>query len=185
MKISIKEFLLINSILFVGLYYLAFLIEGWTSVYLFIAVGVIGVILIIATLFGIFRILTAKNKKILIGIGASILAIVIVTFQPIERIIEELKSPVVLYGYCEHTMTSLSLKLREDKSFEYNAGAFLSREMYHGSYSLSNDTITLYFKDTIPDNVNNKLILEKDWVYELGDTLEHTHAFKTTINNLK
>ena len=62
-----------------------------------------------------------------------------------------------------------SLKLRANNTFEYNAGTFLFKEMYYGFYNIVNDTLILNFDGLNPENINNKLTINKDWVIEISD----------------
>ncbi len=158
-------------------------IEGFAAVYLLMLVGVIGLTLI----FLIIR--EAIFKKNYVACGVGLLALCVVIFQPFERIVESLRSPVVAFGYCEHTVTTLSINLRKDKTFEYNAGAFLEREMYSGNYIVKNDTLILNFDAPKPLKLKDTLVFKKDsiykddWLFEVGKPQKnHLHNFKLTTN---
>jgi hypothetical protein len=172
----------ILSFSLIALFYIAMAIEGFVGVcLLIIAIGfAIGIICIV--LFnGISKIRNPNNNILwstLIGIGA----LCVVIFRPIEFLIEKLKSPIVFYGQCEHTVTMTSLVLRENQSFEYNAGGFLSNEMYYGTYKVNGDTLSLQFdSEEIP--LSDKLIHIKDGLIEFKNT-EHNHGFKESQNLL-
>ena len=180
-----NKLILISSGLFLALFYFSMWIEGWTGVLFLAITGLIGIIIIFLILYSLYK--TVINRKYIpsVYVLAPVLALLIVTFRPVEKIIEGFKSPVVLYGYCEHTVTGLSLKLRANNTFEYNAGAFLSKEMYYGFYNIKNDTLILNFDGLNPENIINKLIVNKDSVIEISDSLGHRHTFKTSLNKIK
>ncbi len=179
----IRTVIIVLSILLVGMSYLAFWIEGWACVFIFLGADVIGLFLIGFSICGIIIIFKNKNSGLITSLVIAVLAIFIVVFRPVEYIIEKLKSPVVLFAYCEHTVTNVSLKLRQDKTFEYNAGAFLSREIYHGYYNIIADTLVLNFNGNNNVNVRNKLLITDEEIIEIGDTTRHLHHFKITLNN--
>jgi hypothetical protein len=179
-----KTLIIFLSILLVGLTYLAYWIEGWTGAYLFMGAGLTAIVLIGFFVAGLVKMLKSKDKGLIVPLIIAVFAILIVVFRPLETLLEKLKSPVVLYGYCEHTVTALSIKLRQDRTFEYNAGAFLSREIYYGEYSLTGDTLKLNFNDNTPDNSKDKLLLKDSSVIEIGDTTKHRHHFRITYNDL-
>ena len=158
-------------------------IQGFEAVYLFMFVTVMGLTLIVL----VTRELFIKKNFIAFGIG--IFALCIVIFRPFEFISEALKSPIVVSGYCEHTVTTLSISLRKDKTFEYNAGAFLKKEMYYGNYYLKNDTLILNFDARKPEKLKDTLVFKKDsiykhdWLFEIGKTQKnHLHSFMLTTN---
>jgi len=183
--LTIKTTIILLSIFLIGLTYLAYWIEGWVGVYLLLAAGISGLVLIGFFISGLFKFFRVKEKGLLVSLTLAIFAFVTVLFRPVETIIEKFKSPVVLYGYCEHTVTGLSIKLRQDSSFEYNAGAFLSREMYYGQYAWTGDTLTLKFNDNVPENINDKLLLANNSLTEISSTTKHKHQFKISYNNTK
>lgn len=176
--------ILIFSLLVVGLKYLGLWIEGFTGMFLILFAGLTGLILLVLLGVCIVTIFKTRDVKLVIPFVIGLIAILITAFSPIEKLVEKLKSPVVLTGYCEHTVTAVSLILRQDKSFEYNAGAFLSKEMYYGNYQIKKDTLNLYFLDEKPVNVKNKLIFVDKGLLEIGDTIKHRHLFKITYNKL-
>lgn len=183
-KISIiKSGLVSLSILFSGFFYIAYWLEGWNGMFLFLAVGIIGFLLIGFFIFGLVTLFKTKKKELYFPLTIALIAIMIVVFRPIEFIIEELKSPVVLHGYCEHTVTEVSIRLRQDGTFEYNAGTFLSNKVYNGKYSLISDTIKLEFNNA-PDYINDRLLLTDFSLIEIGDTASHRHDFKIIYNEL-
>jgi len=177
--------IVILSLLLVGLKYLGIWLEGFMGMFLVLSAGIAGLILLALLLVRVVTLFKTRNKKLIISFATGIIAIFIVVFSPVEQLIDKLKSPVVLSGYCEHTVTAVSLILRLDKSFEYNAGAFLSKEMYYGDYGISGDTLTLNFINKHPENINNKLEFITNGLVEIGDTTSHRHFFKLTLNKLK
>ncbi len=170
---------IIISLIFLFLFYLALWIEGFSAVYLMLFIGIIGLALI-----GL--ILKEIVKKNYLASLIGIFALCIVIFRPIEYIVESLKSPIIVSGYCEHTMTSLSINLRKDKTFEYNAGAFLEKDEYFGSYYIKNDTIILNFEKPFPKDLKDTLIYKDNWLTEHGKRKqnEHNHNFKLTTNSI-
>lgn len=174
---------IILSLFFVFLFYLMLWIEGFEAVYLSMLVVVIGLTLIVLVIRELFF------KKNFIASGIGIVALCIVIFRPFEFISEALKSPVVASGYCEHTATTLSINLRKDRTFEYNAGAFLKREMYYGNYVIKKDTLILKFDGSKPEKLKDTLVFKKDsiykddWLFEIGKTKKnHLHNFKLNKN---
>lgn len=176
--------ILILSLLFVGLKYLGIWIEGFIGAIIILSAGIAGLLLVLLLIFKIITLLKTKNKMLFLSYFVGLAAIFIVIFEPFEQLTEKLKSPIVLYGYCEHTVTSVGLTLRQDKSFEYNAGAFLSKEMYYGVYRINKDTLILNFRDENPTNINNKLIFIDNGLLEIGDTIGHRHLFIITHDKL-
>lgn len=187
-KPKMKKFniTIVLSLFFVILFYLMLWIGGLAAFYLLMLVVLIGLTLLVL----VFRELFLKRNIVASGIG--IIAILIVIFKPFEFIVEALKSPVVVSGYCEHTMTSVSISLRKDKTFEYNAGAFLKKEMYYGNYNLKNDTLILNFDVPKLEKLKDTLVFKKDsiykdeWLFEIGKTqINHLHNFKLTTNLMR
>jgi len=166
-------------------FYLARWVEGWVGMFMFMGVVGFGITLIVASLVGLLRLVFKKDRTLILPLVTACLSYFVVVYQPIERITEKLKSPVSLYGYCDHAVTAASLKLRENGSFEYNAGAFLSREIYYGSYKVNADTVILNFEDPVPNNVNNMLLFSDEALIEIGDSTMHKHRFLTSVNNVK
>ncbi len=177
--------ILILSFVLVGLKYFGLWLEGFTGMFLVLAAGLTGLILLGLLVIRLVTIFKNRNKKLFIPFVIGSIAILIVVFAPFEKLVEKLKSPIVLSGYCEHTVTTVGLSLRQDKSFEYNAGAFLSKEIYYGNYNLSRDTLTLDFKNKNPENIHNRLVFINNGLQEIGDTSTHRHFFKITLNELK
>ena len=173
------------ALAFVGLKYLGLWVEGFIGMYILLVAGMTGLILLGLLVFRIVTIIKTRNRKLFIPFFIGIVAILMVIFEPIENLIEKLKSPIVLYSYCQHTVTSLSLRLRQDKSFEYNAGAFMSKELYYGSYLISGDSLTLNFGNKTPNHVKTKLIFIDNGLLEIGDTTAHRHFFKITFNEIR
>ncbi|MDP2234855.1 MAG: hypothetical protein Q8J88_00350 [Bacteroidales bacterium] len=177
--------ILILSLVLVTLKYLGLWVEGFTGMIIVLFAGLTGMILLWLLVVRIVTIFKARNKNLFIPFIIGIIAIWIVIFEPFENLKEKYKSPVVLSGYCEHTVTTVGLSLRQDKSFEYNAGAFLSKEIYYGNYNLSRDTLILNFKNKQPVNITKKLVFINNGLQEIGDTSTHRHFFKITLNKLK
>ncbi len=177
--------ILILSLVLVALKYLGLWVEGFTGMIIVLFAGLTGMILLWLLIVRIVTIFKARNKNLFIPFIIGIIAIWIVIFEPFENLKEKYKSPVVLSGYCEHTVTTVGLSLRQDKSFEYNAGAFLSKEIYYGNYNLSRDTLILNFKNKQPVNITKKLVFINNGLQEIGDTSTHRHFFKITLNKLK
>ena len=169
----------------IGLKYLALNIAGWTSVILIMIGLAILFFLTVLTAMQIIDIIKNKQFKLIFPVIFIILTLLFIYYEPIETLIEKTKSPVNLYGFCEHTVTATSIQLREDKTFEYNAGAFLKKEIYAGTYEISNDTIYLSFKPENFEVLNKKLMLKEEYLIEFGDSLHHRHKFALTVNNIK
>lgn len=177
----------ILSFLLLILKYAAFLIAGWTAVLLFViglAVFLVLSVLIIIHLVEIFRKRNYQFKSFITILLFFLIAFIII-YEPVEYYIEKSKSPVNLHGYCEHTVTMTSILCREDNTFEYNAGAFLDRDIYYGKYKVQNDTIFLSFSPDSCAYLNDTLLLSDDYLIEFGDLTRHRHRFKLTKNELK
>jgi hypothetical protein len=172
------------SLALIGLKYFGLWLEGFAGMFLVLFAALTGLILLGLLGVRIVTIFKIRNIKYFFPFVIGAIAIFIFVFSPFEKLIEKLKSPVVLSGYCEHTVTTVGLSLRQDKSFEYNAGAFMSKEMYYGNYQIIKDTLILNFGDKSPDNVKNKLIFADKGLLEIGDTTSHRHFFKIKYNKL-
>jgi hypothetical protein len=109
----------------------------------------------------------------------------IVIFQPIEQIIEKMKSPVIFSGTCEHTVTFVWILLREDKTFDYNAGGFLERIIYNGTYKIKDDSLFLKFKKKVSNNISDTLIIDQYGLKETTLRKKHQHFFKGQISKIK
>lgn len=181
---NLEKTILTLSLAHIGLKYLGLWLEGFTGMFLVLFAGLIGLILLGLLVVCIVTIFKTRNKKLFSPLVLGIMAIFVFVFAPIEKLIEKLKSPVVLTGYCEHTVTAVSLKLREDNSFEFNTGAFLSQEIIHGIYHLNMDTLYLNLEEKHQGKIKNKLIFTEQGLLEIGDTIAHRHIFKITNNNL-
>ena len=174
----------ILSLLLIVTFYLAFWFEGWIGALLLvvdIGFGITLLGLLTLRFIRFFRVESRTRqqfKPFLTGLAA----IGVVVFRPIEQINESLKSPVMISGYCEHTVTEVYFVFRRNKEFEYNAGAFIKKEMYYGTYKLNADTIHLSFNEAIPNNVNPTLLLDEYAFIEVGDTTRHRHYFKYIKN---
>ena len=167
--------------------YIAFSVEGFIGVYiLMFGIGVL-VVLSVLLLYYLFKLIISRNSiwKSYLPLVIGLLSIFIVTYSPIEKTIEYFRSPIVLSGYCEHTVTSVYLGLRGNGTFEHDPGYFLSSKTSSGTYIIKNDTIILKFINGL-DNIgtNDTLILSKDYFTELGNDSIHLHTFRITINHL-
>jgi hypothetical protein len=176
--------ILILSFVLIGLKYFGLWLEGFAGMFLVLFAALTGLTLLGLLVVLIVTIFKTKNIKFLFPFVIGTIAILIFVFSPFEKLKEKLKSPVVLSGYCEHTVTTVGLSLRLDKSFEYNAGAFMSEEIYYGNYQINKDTLILNFGDKNQGNLKNKLIFTDKGLLEIGDTTTHRHLFKITINKL-
>ena len=183
--ISTSIFILAPTI--VSVKYLAKWIGGGFAVYSFIF-GIIVLCLLLLALLSQIVLIIAKGLwglKNLIPIIITILCLWITLSNPLEWLIEKTKSPVILSGYCEHTVTTVSIKLRENSTCEYNAGAFLKNETYKGTDIIKNDSVILSFKGLNPDYVADTLIYNEELLIEVGDTTRHRHHFIITSNKIK
>jgi len=176
--------ILILSLVLIGLKYFGLWLEGFAGMFLVLFAALTGLILLGLLGVRIVTIFKTRNIKFFFPFVIGTIAILVFVFSPFEKFKEKLKSPVVLSGYCEHTVTTVGLSLRQDKSFEYNAGAFMSKEIYYGNYQINNDTLILNFGDKSPDNVKKKLIFADKGLLEIGDTSTHRHIFKIKYNKL-
>lgn len=176
---GLSAIIIFVSLLFIGLKYFGFWIEGFSGAFILLNTAVMGVSLFIMLL---ILIIQTKRKTFLISFFIGLIAIITVVFAPVEHVIEKLKSPIVLFGYCEHTVTVVSLTLRQDRSFEYNGGAFMKREMYYGNYQINDDTLVLSFAEKHPETIKEKLVFSEKGLLEIGDTIKHRHLFRISRN---
>ena len=182
---KLRTITIILAVLAIGLNIYFFLGSGFMVVLSGFILILIVISLIVLTIIGLVRIVNKSEKKSIAVVLIGIFSLSIVIFVPVGEIIESQKSPIVFKGWCEHTVTSTSLTLREDNSFEFDVGAFLSRELKLGTYSIKNDTIKLVFKEA-QTQINTTLYIEKEGVYELGrKPNEWREHFRTDINELK
>ena len=188
-QISTKKELiitLVSGIGFICLFYIGFIVASWIGMILILislifgaASGFVFLGLIINSIR--FKIYT---KKRIVNICIVGLSLFVVIFQPVEMIIEKVKSPVIFGGSCEHTVTSVWIVLREDKTFEYNAGALLDREMYYGKYEVLDSLIVLRFDNNKIVNTNDTLIMTNNGLEELNLKMKHHHIFRGKIDKL-
>jgi hypothetical protein len=174
----------------IGLRYSLY-IEGWTAVFLFAIGGITFFILTIFLIIWTIWIISTREitKKTLQPIIFGVIAMLITGFEPIGLIIEKLKSPIVLIGECEHTVTSVFITLRQNGTFEYNAGAFLETEEYNGQYKISGDSLLLDYDDNQINDLPTKMTFEKmgtkiKGLICSGDTTEHRHYFLLRVNEI-
>ena len=167
--------------------YLALWIGGGIAVFSFMFGIIVLILLVLAILSQIVLIVTKSLFRFnnFLPVIITILCLWITLSNPLEWLIEKMKSPVILYGYCEHTVTTVSIKLRENHTCEYNAGAFLQNEIYKGTYLIKNDSVILVFKGLNPNNIADTLIHNEKFLTEIGDTTRHRHQFKITTNKIK
>jgi hypothetical protein len=182
---KVSKSILILAVTLVVLKYYAFWLEGFSGMFIILLMVISGFILLGLLLYQTVVFFKTRDKKLLISLFIGIIATLVVVFEPVENLIEKFKSPVVLTGYCEHTVTFVSLTLRQDKTFEYNAGAFLSREMYYGNYKITGDTLALDFGANQPAYLKNKLIFKEKGLQEIEASNGHRHFFKLVLNELK
>ena len=184
---SIRTIIVILSMTLIGLRYSLY-IEGWIAAILFAIGGFIFFILVTFLIIWTICIVWTREltRKNILPIVLGVVAILISIFEPIELITERLKSRIVLFGECEHTMTNVFIALREDGTFEYNAGAFLENEEYQGEYRITGDSLLLNYEGNQIKDLPTKMIFEKNGAKTKGlicsgDTTEHRHYFILTI----
>ena len=178
----------ILSILTLVLYFLTFyILEGWITVFILMA-GVIAFALTSICIILLFtRNILKRNHSIgnYIPIFIFLVVILVIFFKPVDRLIEYSKSPIILHGYCEHTVTTVSLTLRADRTFEYYPGAFLSHDIGIGTYKIESDSIFLFFDaESEAITVNDTLVFDDNNIYEIGNDTTHLHIFEITVNEL-
>ncbi|RZJ67751.1 MAG: hypothetical protein EOO50_04025 [Flavobacterium sp.] len=178
------------SILLIGCKYFAIFIDGFEAVFIFLLAVFFGFLLCCFALFGAIRLVFHKEARFIYPTAAAVFVIIFAVFEPIEYVVEKMKSPPVFAGYCEHTVTAVWILMRADKTFEYGPGSFLTNDTRFGTYSRANDTIFLHFKDSVPKHAKTELIFKKAYdgsryLGEVGDTTKHLHGFKITLDKLK
>jgi len=188
-QISTKKELIItlfSGVGFICLFYIGFVVASWIGMILILISLIFGLASGLVFLGLIVNSIRYKiyTKKRFINVCIVGLSLFIVIFQPIEMIIEKVKSPVIFGGSCEHTVTTVWIVLRQDKTFEYNAGAFLDREMYYGKYEVMDSLIVLRFDNNKNVNTNDTLIITGNGLEELNLKIKHHHIFKGKINKI-
>ncbi len=185
---SIQTAIIVLSITLIGLRYSLY-IGGWIAAFLFAIGGYIFFILVTFLIIWTICFVWTKEltRKNILSIVIGVVAILISIFEPIELVAEGLKSRIVLFGECEHSMTSVFIALREDGTFEYNAGAFLKKEEYIGEYRITGDSLILNYEGNQIKDLPTKMVFEKNGAKTnglicSGDTTEHRHHFILTIN---
>jgi hypothetical protein len=177
---------LISGIGFIFLFYIGYVVASWIGMIIVLISLIFGA----ATAYVFFGLIINSirfkvyTKKRIINISIAGLSLFLVIFQPVEMIIEKLKSPIVFGGSCEHTVTSVWIVLRQDNTFEYNAGAFLDRVMYYGKYEKLDSVIVLRFDNSKNVNTNDTLIITNDGLEELNLNMKHHHVFRGKIDKL-
>jgi len=177
---------LISGLGFILLFYTGFSVAGWIGVLLILISLIFGAASVFIFLGLIVNSIRFKiyTKRRIFNICIVGLSIFIVVFQPIETIIEKLKSPIVFAGSCKHTVTSVSIVLRQDKIFEYNDGAFLDRDLYYGKYQILDNLVVLGFDNYKIVNLKDTLIITNNGLEELNLNKKHYHIFKGKIDKL-
>jgi hypothetical protein len=185
---SIRTALVILAIALITLRYTLY-IEGWIAALLFAIGGFVFLMLAAVLITWTFIIIRTREftKKNILAILFGVTAILISLYEPIALIAEGLKSRIVLWGQCEHTITNVFVVLREDGTFEYNAGAFLKKEEYDGEYKITGDSLLLRYNDSTRTDLPVKMIYKKvagqnKWLICSGDTTKHRHHFTLKMN---
>lgn len=181
---NIRAIIIVSALLFLILNHLIYILDGISAIYSFIGAFILFIILVTSTLIGIYRIIKLRKSNLVIPLVISLIVFFITYFHPIERIIESTKSPKVLFAYCEHSMYSVSIKFREDTSFEYYPGGIFTNKKYFGNYLIKNDTIILNFKNKNLNNVASKLLMTERYLTEIDSTKKYYHTFKITYNKM-
>ena len=177
---------LISGIGFIFLFYIGYVVASWIGMIIVLISLIFGA----ATAYVFFGLIINSirfkvyTKKRITNISIAGLSLFLVIFQPVEMIIEKLKSPIVFGGSCEHTVTSVWIVLRQDNTFEYNAGAFLDRVMYYGKYEKLDSVIVLRFDNSKNVNTNDTLIITNDGLEELNLNMKHHHVFRGKVDKL-
>ncbi len=104
-----RNSIILLSILLVSLFYTSILIEGWTAVFLLMIAFPIGILLIGFLLFGMLSAIKARDKAFFLPALIGIVTLLKIIYRPVEQLIEKLKSPVILYDYCEQSITKNTL----------------------------------------------------------------------------
>jgi hypothetical protein len=174
------------SLLTLTLYVLSIrILDGWIAVFLLMAGGITGVLSIITILLLVARNFVKHNHSIGNYIPAILLLTVVlfIRFDPIDGMIEKAKSPIIMHGYCEHTVSTVSITLRQDLTFEHNPGAFLTKEKGFGTYRIKEDSVFLFFhEDSDGIAVNDTLTFDNENIYEIGNDTIHLCVLKLSIN---
>ncbi|MCK5857262.1 MAG: hypothetical protein KAG64_07225 [Bacteroidales bacterium] len=182
-----KKALYILALVLIISKYIVFNADGFWIVYLSMFGFVVLIALLGLSLIYFISIILNKsfNISIVMPLLISALSLVIIIYNPIGKAIEYFKSPIVLGGYCEHTVTYVSLSFREDGTFYHNPGNFLSNKSAEGEYRIKDDTIFLQFTKGMEDiNTNDTLIIRSTYFEELSTDSLHHHVFKIETNHL-
>ncbi|MFT4598981.1 MAG: hypothetical protein ACJAR8_001050 [Bacteroidia bacterium] len=170
---------LIISILFVVCVLSSPLADGRLGFILFSLAFLCAALLIIISITLVFSYLVGappSNLKPLITVAVALL---IAWANPMGRIIEAYKSPIVFVGVCEHTVAGVKLTLRKDFSFEYSESSMFNSVDHSGTYTEAGDTITLKFGQMPDTLISSTLKFHEAGLLEYQTSEhEHLHLFK-------
>ncbi|NUY82067.1 hypothetical protein HUK80_14275 [Flavobacterium sp. MAH-1] len=163
-------------------------IHGLAGVWV-LGLGIVcGSVLAVFIVVGLLRALNDRSFNTVFPSLIGILAICIVIFSPIERILEAMKAERILEGKCEHTVSTAWIVLRKDGTFEYSPAMFLEPKEYEGTFVHKGDSILLSFRNSVPQT-SAKMVFRS----ELGKTYLHGydsvenvyHDFYLELNKLE
>jgi len=156
------------SILLVFLEIIAYSYIGEMEAYFLFAFIIIKIVLVVVFFLQLVAFITTKNKKLILAMLFPIASIFIVSSHIIEKTFQKTDQHIYLTQYCNQTIHPLSLKLKEDKTFEYTTGLYLEKVIYHGVYDLSCDSLELTFNEIVPEELVYELLEKQKKLAEIS-----------------
>lgn len=177
--------IIITSILLVALRIIVHFVNSSIDIYFGFAILVLLPTLFLLLIAQITTIISRKSIRLSRTLLPGAFAFFIVFF--FLQIIEVFKSSMVLRAYSEHTITTNSLVLRENHTFEYDMPGFMSgSEVFKGSYTIVDDTLLLHFEKPYPPSImGTRFIFKNSSLWDLDTTKEYRETFNIRENRLK
>ena len=177
---TLKICAVINSIVFLVLFFLVWFTQFWFFGSILIAFS--GIFFVFCLIYFI-----EKRNKAILKLYSIIL---IVIFISIVLDSELFKSKVVFDAYLEDDLSGIELKLREDKTFEVISQSLLTEDVFSGEYELNNNKIIFKSKHYSNDYIPDTIVIQNDTVFIKFDSLgkpinDFATFFKIRKNELK
>jgi len=174
------------SLLLIILEIIAYSYIGELEAYFLFAFIIVKVVLVVVFFLQLVAVITTKNIKLIFAMLFPILSFSIVSSHIIERTFKKDDQHIYLSKYCNQTIHPLSLKLKEDKTFEYTTGLYLEKTIYHGVYVLSCDSLELTFNEVIPEELIYELLEKQKKLEEISYKVKESQVkLSLTMNSKK
>ena len=96
---------------------------------------------------------------------------------------EKIEKKPIFYAEREAPIGLVTLKAYPDSSFEFTYSALRDQEVYPGTYSIRNDTISFIYSDSVP-NVNRTKAIIKNGRLTYLDTI-YKESLDISLNQLQ